>query len=156
MKCSICGRKAVIHRKYEGRALCRQCFCRSIERRFKKAVGKYRMIDSGDKIAVAVSGGKDSATTLYLMNMILKPRRDTELFAISIDEGIKGSRDLALKKARQLCKKLGIKQYVFSFKKEYGKTMDEMARELKKRKKGLREPCTYCGVGRRFLLNKKA
>lgn len=152
-KCSVCGRNAVIHRKYEGRALCGQCFCRSIERRFKKTVGKYKMIDSGDRIAVAVSGGKDSASALYLMNMILKPRKDIELFAISVDEGIKGSRDLALKKAKELCRKLGIKQHVFSFRKELGKSLDQ---KVKKDKLSRGDICGLCGICRRWILNKKA
>ncbi len=152
MKCK-CGKNAIIFRKYEGRALCRPCFCRSIERKFKKVVGKYRMIEHGDKIAVALSGGKDSAAVLYLMHTILKPRRDVKLFAISVDEGIKGSRDLALKKAREICKKLGIEQHVFSFKKELGKTLDQ---KVRKDKIPIEEICGLCGICRRWILNKEA
>ena len=151
--CSICSKPAIIHRDYEGRSLCGKCFCRSIEKRFKKTIGKHGMIKHGDRIAVALSGGKDSAVALYLMYMVTGPRRDVELFAISIDEGIRGSRDLALKKAGELCRKLGIKQHTFSFKQEFGIALDE---KVRKNGIGREDVCGICGIGRRWILNKKA
>ena len=64
----------------------------------------------------------------------------------SVDEGIKGSRDLALKKAKNLCKSLGIKQHVFSFRKEIGKSLDQKVRESGL---GKEEVCAFCGIARR-------
>ncbi len=151
MKCK-CGKKAIFYRKYEGTYLCKSCFCRSIERKVKRTIRKYKLIKPKDKIAFALSGGKDSSLVLYLMKKIFKNRKDLKFFAISIDEGIKGYRDESLKKAKQLCKKLNIPHYVFSFKKEFGKDLDQLVKE-KKLKEGV---CTYCGVGRRWILNKKA
>jgi len=152
-KCHKCGRKAVIFRDYEGMALCKDHFIRSIEKRVKRVIGKYNMISKGDKIGVALSGGKDSATVLYLMNMIAGPRRDVELIAISIDEGIRGSRNLALKKSVQLCKMLGVKQYTYSYKQEFGSSLDEKVKKLKLESNGV---CGLCGISRRWILNKKA
>jgi len=44
-----------------------------------KAVSKanrvYRLLDAGDRIAVAVSGGKDSATLLELLRQLEKKNR---------------------------------------------------------------------------------
>lgn len=39
----------------------------AVSRRAGKAIGDYRMIDEGDRIAVAVSGGKDSISLLHVL-----------------------------------------------------------------------------------------
>lgn len=155
MKCSKCGKKAVYHRKYEGSYLCRNHFVKSIEDKVRKTIRKDKMIQRDDRIAFALSGGKDSSAVLYLIKKIFDKRNDLEFFAISIDEGIPGYRKESLEIARRLCKKLGIKHYVFSFKKELGK---DLSRKVKGRKPENWEgtACTYCGLARRWLLNKKA
>jgi len=151
-KCK-CKRPAVFYRHYEGNHYCRLCFPNSIEKRVKKNIGRTKMIKPGDRIAVALSGGKDSSAVLYFMQKLLKKRRDVSLFAVTIDEGIRGYRPKSIAAARKLCKSLGVKHYVYSFKDVFGASMDE---KIKSIKGPLQEPCTYCGVGRRCILNKTA
>jgi uncharacterized protein (TIGR00269 family) len=151
-----CGRKVVFHRKYEGSYLCRDCFLKSIEKKFKRTIRKYGMIKSGDKIAVALSGGKDSSAVLYLMKKIIKPRRDIELIAIMIDEGSGSARKNGITFAKRLCEKLDIKYHVYTFKEELGMGMKQKSREINKNDSEIKEHCTFCGVGRRYILNKKA
>ena len=51
-----------------------------------KAIKKYNMINNGDKIAVGLSGGKDSIILLYLLAWVKKySHLDFELFAIHIN-----------------------------------------------------------------------
>lgn len=156
MKCSKCEGKAVFHRKYEGSYLCRNHFVKSIESKAKKTIRKGKMIERGDRIAFALSGGKDSSAVLYLIDKVLGKRKDLEFFAISIDEGIPGYRKESLKIAGRLCKKLGIKHHVFSFRKEFGKDLSEKVRKIRKSDAWEGTACTYCGLARRWLLNKKA
>ena len=40
----------------------------------RKAVDEYHMIEEGDKIAVGISGGKDSLTLLYALNGLCAKR----------------------------------------------------------------------------------
>ena len=50
---------------------------RRLEQRFNKGVVKYRLIEDGDKILIALSGGKDSLALLELLarrSRILKPK----------------------------------------------------------------------------------
>jgi uncharacterized protein (TIGR00269 family) len=116
----------------------------------KYAINKYKMIESGDRIAIALSGGKDSVTLTYVLNKLLKKRRDVELFAITVDEGIEGYRPPTVKIARKVTSELGIEHIVVSFKEYFGMTLDEMVQL------GEKKPCTYCGVFRKYLLNKTA
>ncbi len=64
---------------------------KALNRVFGKAVHRYEMISDGDRIAVGLSGGKDSLTLMWMLNERL-PRVQIgyELFAIHIDPGFEG------------------------------------------------------------------
>lgn len=81
--------------------------------------------------------------------------KNCELIAVTLDEGIKGYRDESLTIARENAKLLGIEHFVVSFKQAFGVTLDQIAKLAKRKKTGL-NPCTYCGVMRRSLLNQTA
>jgi len=155
MQTKCCNKKPVVFRKHENRSYCKQHFMESIEAKVRKTVGTARMISSHDRIAFALSGGKDSSVVLCIMHKFLKNRRDIGYFAVTIDEGIAGYRNKSLPVAKKLCKGLGIEHYICSYKGGYGKTLDEKVEE--KRKAGERTaPCSFCGVARRHMLNKAA
>lgn len=145
-----CGKKAIIFRRYSGEKLCEDCFRRSILDNVMKVIRKYSLIDKDDLVGVAVSGGKDSLVLLHILKKISE-RYPFNLVAITIDEGIKDYRDKSIEVVKRNCKSLGIESKVYSFKKDIGYTMDEIVE--KDRELG---PCSYCGVFRRDLLNKKA
>lgn len=150
LKCSQCGKRAVFYQRHSGRHLCRKHFIHDFERRVRLAVKKYRMIESGDKIAIALSGGKDSVALTYALNRLYGKRNDLEFVAITIDEGIEGYRPPTVEIAKKITSQLGIEHHVVSFKDNFGMTLDEMV------KVGNKKPCTYCGVFRKYLLNKTA
>ena len=157
MLCSLCGRyDAVYGRSYSGENLCGRCFCKTVEERVRKTVAKYEMLGPKDEIMVAVSGGKDSVTLLYILAKIEKIFPDVHLCAGTVDEGILHYRDEALKIAKKNCQKLGIEHVVTSFKELFGYTMDEIVKLTKERGKTGLLPCSYCGVLRRKALNTMA
>ena len=154
MQCSICKRReAFFYRQYSGEKLCKKCFTESIEAKVKATIAKYRMLEFDDKIAVAVSGGKDSISLLHILAKIERDYPKASLMAVTVDEGIKGYRDEALKIARENCKKLGIKHHIISFKELYGYRLDEIVKRLKEKGDMRLTPCAYCGVMRRKALN---
>ncbi|MCK5023091.1 MAG: TIGR00269 family protein [Candidatus Aenigmarchaeota archaeon] len=155
-KCTRCGKKAVIHRKYEGSYLCSSHFIKAIESKAKRTIRQSGMVDRGDKIAFALSGGKDSSAVMYLINKVFANRDDLSFVAFTIDEGIPGYRDESIEIAKKLCSKLGIEHHIFSFKDEFGMTLDEKVKESKKSKKWEGTACTYCGLARRWMMNKKS
>jgi len=145
-------------RAYSGEKLCARCFCRSIEDKVRATIAKYKMFEPTDKIMVAVSGGKDSVTMLHVLAKIEEDFPKASLCAVTVDEGIKGYRDEALRFAVSHCRKLGIEHVVTSFRELYGCSLDEIVKitsKKKERDKGL-TPCAYCGVLRRRALNIEA
>lgn len=78
----------------------------------RKGITEYKMIKDGDKIAVGVSGGKDSVTLLKLLAEYKKfSPENFELIAISVDLRFDG-RDGDYSKIESLCKELCIEHYI--------------------------------------------
>ena len=152
--CSVCkSREAFFFRPYSGERLCRRCFSKAIEEKVRATIAKYRMLEFNDRIAVAVSGGKDSVSLLHILAKTERNFPKASLVAVTVDEGIREYRDEALKIAAENCKRLGIEHYTVSFKKLYGYTLDEIIERLIKYGRRELTPCAYCGVLRRKALN---
>ena len=66
---------------------------RALTRRVGRAIYHYRMIEAGDRVMVAVSGGKDSYTLLDLLERLRRrsPVR-FEMVAANVDQGYSGFR----------------------------------------------------------------
>ncbi len=158
-KCTLCRRKdAVYMRPYSGERLCTSCFCQSIEDKVRATIAEYEMLRFDDRIAVGVSGGKDSMALLRILAKLEKSFPKAELTAITVDEGIQGYRDEALKIAEEGCRELGVKHTVVSFEELFGLGLDKLVEKVRrkdKRSEGL-TPCAYCGVLRRRALNSSA
>ncbi|OQX19822.1 MAG: TIGR00269 family protein, partial [Candidatus Altiarchaeales archaeon A3] len=156
-----------------GLNLCDACFVEYFEKRARATIRNFNMVDVGDKIAVGLSGGKDSSSLLYFLKNFSKKRR-TEILAMTIDVGINDEYGSStINNAKKVCQKLGIKHHIYSFKDEIGMTIDEIYTMFKSAKDsniseqsdvkicnnkvdGSDGLCTYCGVLRRDIMNKKA
>lgn len=154
LRCSFCGRRAVYNRRYAGVLLCDRCMIKSVERRFREAVNRHGLLAPGERIAVAVSGGKDSVSCMHLLATYCGQRR-CQLVSLTVDEGIKGYRDESLPYAMENAEALGIEHHVVSFKQVFGATLDRMVKMAKRGGERV-NPCTYCGVMRRSVLNQAA
>ncbi|BDZ69701.1 TIGR00269 family protein [Methanobacterium petrolearium] len=125
-------------------------FNQELEKKVKKIIKDYKLIDDGDRVVVALSGGKDSVLTLHLLDKIQKESDfDFKLLAIAIDEGIGGYREDGLKSARNNAYQLGVDYHEISLKKEFGITLDQSESYYQ-------TACVPCGVFRRYLLNRTA
>jgi len=149
--CSKCKKEAVIYLPYSNSYLCKNHFFDLVEKRFKRTNREFTYIKKGDKVAVGLSGGKDSVVMLYLLDKLRK-NFPFELIAITIDHGIHcdyWEKTIAI--AKKYAKKMNVEHYIFSYEEELGFTLNQLVDRLK-----IKNPCSYCGVFRKYLLNKKS
>ena len=151
MLCSKCKKPAVTFIRYNGTHLCRDHFLQYFDRRVKKDIKKQGKTEIGSRIGVAISGGKDSTVALHVIHDIFSRRKNVDVVAITVDEGIKNYRDKSIVSAKKNCEELNIEHHIVSFNGHVGITMDEIARKHDE----LGE-CSYCGVFRRVCLNNKS
>ena len=149
-RCS-CGEKPVTFQRYSGAHLCAACFKRSVESRVKAELRKQVDLSRGRRIAIAVSGGKDSLTALHLMANVAGGRPDSQLVAITVNEGIAGYRPPSMAAAAEVAGRLGIEHRVVDLERESLITVDAIAAAQPER-----APCSYCGVLRRRAANAEA
>nr|MBP3680895.1 tRNA 2-thiocytidine(32) synthetase TtcA [Clostridia bacterium] len=107
----------------------------------RKAIDNYNMIEEGDKIAVGLSGGKDSTTMLMgLKNLQRFYPKKFEIIAITINPGFEGF-DIVLLK--DICRKIDVPLII-----EDGH-MKEIVFDIRNEK----NPCSLCANLRRGMLN---
>ena len=151
--CTKCQKEErLYYRAYSGEYLCKKCFLRSIESKAAKTISKYSMIEYGDKVAVGVSGGKDSLSLLYVLKMLFDqhPNNGNELVAVTIDEGIKGYRDESLQIVKDFCAQLNIESKVLSYQSLFGIDMDQAMVQRSSQKIS---SCSMCGTFRRRAID---
>lgn len=107
----------------------------------RKALDDYEMIEENDKIAIGISGGKDSLTLLYAMANLRRfyPKK-FDLVAITVDLGWN---NLNLDKIVELCNELNVEYYIE--KTEIAKIVFEDRKES--------NPCSLCAKMRKGALN---
>ena len=123
-------------------------FNKNIEANVRETIEKYGLLATDEKIAVALSGGKDSILTLHMLNKF-KEEYSLDLVAITIDEGISGYRNEGVEAARKNAEEAGVKLIEKSFLEEFKFKLDDIFKFYK-------SACIPCGVFRRYLLNKTA
>ncbi|MBD5536984.1 MAG: tRNA 2-thiocytidine(32) synthetase TtcA [Lachnospiraceae bacterium] len=107
----------------------------------RKAVEDYHMIEDDDKIAVGISGGKDSLTLLYALSGLRRfyPKK-FELVAVTVDLGFQ---NLDLSKINALCEELQV---------EYKIIKTDIAQIIFEDRKES-NPCSLCAKMRKGALN---
>lgn len=116
---------------------------KNIWSKFLKAINDYELIKEGDKIAVAISGGKDSLLMAKMFQELKKYSKiDFEIVFLAMDPGYK--KDIRIK-LEKICDYLKIPIEIF----ESGifEITDEIARD---------NPCYMCARMRRGALYNKA
>ena len=107
----------------------------------RRCIEDYRMIEPGDRIAVGVSGGKDSLTLLTLLAALREyVPYSYDLTAITIDMGLGG---MDFSPVARLCERLGV---------PYSRVETEIGPIIFEHRKE-NNPCSLCAKMRRGALN---
>lgn len=116
---------------------------KKLMKKFKRAIEDFNLIEDGDKIAIGISGGKDSLTLLYLLSIYKKisPKK-FDLVGISLDPG----NGCDFSSVEILSKKLNIEYHIIPT------DISNIVFNIKKEKK----PCSLCAKLRRGMLNSSA
>lgn len=107
----------------------------------RRAIDDYQMIEAGDKIAVGISGGKDSLTLLYAFAGLRRfyPKK-FDIEAVTVDLGFE---NLNLSEIQTLCDELNVHYTIV--KSEIAKIVFEDRKES--------NPCSLCAKMRKGALN---
>ena len=107
----------------------------------RRAIDDYHMIEEGDRIAIGISGGKDSLTLLYALHGLRRfyPKK-FDIHAVTVDLGFK---NINLEKIQELCKSLSI---------EYTIIKTDIANIIFEERKES-NPCSLCAKMRKGALN---
>lgn len=145
VKCKKCGAKAIINLKAFKLSLCKDCYPNWFEERLKRTIRKHHLFKDGDRILVAVSGGKDSLSLWYALNR-LGYIADGLYINLGISEGNYSS--ISREKCEKMSEKLGMELIVVDMKEETGLSIPET--------KDLRSKCSTCGMVKRYFMNRIA
>lgn len=112
--------------------------------RLRRAIDDYNMIEENERVAVALSGGKDSALMLCAMAGLAKFHpKNFSVCAVFVDTGLK---NIDIEKLQQLCNSLDVE---LSIKKtEIGKIIFDYRKES--------NPCALCAKMRRGVIHDAA
>lgn len=109
----------------------------------RRAIDDFNMIEEGDKIAIGISGGKDSLTLLYALHGLMRfyPKKFT-IHAITVDLGFD---NLKLDEIVKLCESLDVPYTILK--------TDIASIVFNERKES--NPCSLCAKMRKGALNEE-
>lgn len=115
--------------------------------KLRQCVKDYELIAPNDRIAVGLSGGKDSLTLLTLLKEYRRfSPAPFELCAITVDLGFSNTDPAQLNALKQYCDRLEVEYHLVPS--QIGEVVFDIRRES--------NPCSLCAKMRRGALNEKA
>ncbi|WP_457751896.1 tRNA-5-methyluridine(54) 2-sulfurtransferase [Thermococcus sp.] len=143
MRCKFCERKAFIKLHYPKMYLCEEHFKEYFERKVRRTIERYRMLRPDERVLVAISGGKDSAVTAYVLKKL-----GYNVECLHINLGIGEYSEKSEEMTRKQCEKLGVPLHIVRVRELLGKGIGEARTR--------RPTCSYCGLTKRYIFNKFA
>lgn len=145
MKCRVCRGPAVIDIRRHNANFCTEHFLRLCRDQVAKAVDEFDMLAPGDRVLVAVSGGKDS---LAVWDILLDLGYEADGLYLGL--GIGDYSDDSGRYARAYAERRGTRLIEVDLPTEHGFDVPTGARAAK------RAPCSACGLSKRHLFDEAA
>jgi uncharacterized protein (TIGR00269 family) len=145
VKCRTCRGPAVVDVRRHNAAFCREHFLRHCEEQVRRAISSHRMVAPGERVLVAVSGGKDSLALWDLLG-----RLGYEADGLYLGLGIGDYSDESGRHVRRFAEAHGLALREIDLAAEVGFDVPGAAAATH------RAPCGACGLSKRHLFNAAA
>lgn len=145
MKCTVCRGPAVIDLRRHNANFCADHLVRFCREQVRRAIDDHDMIQPGQRVLVAVSGGKDS---LALWDMLLDLGHRAEGMVIGLGIGDYSESSTAAAVAYADARGVPLRQV--DLRAEYGYDVPTAARATR------RVPCSACGLSKRHIIDRVA
>ncbi len=145
MRCRSCRAPAVLDVPRHNAAFCPDCFVKHCREQVERAIRHFRMLEAGERVLVAVSGGKDS---LALWDLLLDLGYDADGLYLGL--GIEDYSASSGGYARAFAERRGAHLQVVDLPADLGFDIPTGARAAR------RAPCSACGLSKRHLFNAAA
>ncbi|AAL80397.1 alpha hydrolase [Pyrococcus furiosus DSM 3638] len=123
--------------------LCEEHFKEYFERKVARTIEKYKLASKDERILVAVSGGKDSAVTAYVLKKL-----GYKIECLHLNLGIGEYSEKSEIYAKKQCEFIGAPLNIIRVKELLGYGIGEVRTS--------RPTCSYCGLTKRYIMNKFA
>jgi uncharacterized protein (TIGR00269 family) len=145
VKCTVCKGPAVIDLRRHNANFCPEHFTKFCRDQVTKAIDDHGMIAPGERVLVAVSGGKDS---LALWDLLLALGYEAEGMTIGLGIGDYSEASTVAAVAYAESRDLPLRR--IDLRDEYGYDIPTAAAVTR------RVPCSSCGMSKRHLIDKAA
>ena len=145
MKCRVCKGPAVIDVRRHNANFCVEHFLRLCRDQTAKAISQFAMLEPGERVLVAVSGGKDS---LALWDLLLELGYPTDGLYVGL--GIGDYSDSSATYARAFAAERGLELVEVDLRETHGYDIPTGAKSAK------RAPCSVCGMSKRHVFDRAA
>jgi tRNA(Ile)-lysidine synthase TilS/MesJ len=145
VKCRVCRGPAVIDLPRHNANFCAEHLVKLCRDQVAKAIADHAMLTPGERVLVAVSGGKDS---LAVWDLLLDLGYDAEGLYLGL--GIGSYSDASTVAARSFASARGLVLHERSLREDYGYGVPTAAAVTR------RVPCSSCGLSKRHLFDAAA
>jgi uncharacterized protein (TIGR00269 family) len=145
VKCRRCRAPALVEVRRHNAAFCRDCFLHHCREQVRRTIDEFGMIHAGERVLVAVSGGKDS---LGLWHLLRELGHDADGLYVGL--GIGDYSDASAGYARAFARDAGARLLEVDLAGEYGFGVPDGARAAR------RAPCSACGLSKRHVFDETA
>lgn len=148
MKCRACGKTAAINLHQHRIAFCGTHYQEWFVKQTAETIMKYKMLATGERVLVAVSGGKDS---LALWDVLNKLGYAAEGLYIHLGiEGPDGYSHRSADLCEQFANERNLALHHYHLQNEIGSAIPDL---IKTNRHGSDKPCSVCGLIKRRVFN---
>jgi uncharacterized protein (TIGR00269 family) len=145
MRCRRCRAVPVIELRRHNAAFCADCLLHHCQEQVRKAIAEHSMLQEGQRVLVAVSGGKDSLALWEILTQL-----GYEADGLYLGLGIGDYSSSSGRHARAFASARGLRLVEIDLADSFGFDIPGAARDTR------RVPCSACGLSKRHLFDRAA